>query len=107
MDCNVPFMLYTDFESILKLIDQQSREKMNKMKTERKGKTPYTEKINTPVPSGWCVRNIFSAYGDVPDPLKMYLGKDLSGLDKLVSNLDDDQCKHLKDFTGERKFLGL
>ena len=44
---------------------------MNTMKTEGKGKAPYTEKINTHVPSEWCVHSAF-AYGDVPDPLKMY-----------------------------------
>ena len=48
---------------------------MNTMKTERKGKAPHTEKINTHVPSRWRVHSTF-AYGDVPDPLKMYRGKD-------------------------------
>ena len=67
----VPFMLYADFESILKPVDKQYREKMKKMKAEKKGKTLYTEKINTHVPSGWCVHSTF-AYGDVPDPLKTY-----------------------------------
>ena len=41
----------------------------------RKSKTPYTEKINTHVPSRWCVHSTFS-YGDVPDLLKIYWGKD-------------------------------
>ena len=72
---NVPLVLYADFESILKPVDEKYTEKMNKMKTDRKGKTPYTEKINTHVPSGWCVHITF-AYGDVPDPLKMYHSKD-------------------------------
>ena len=40
-------MLYADFESILKPVDGQYREKMNTMKAEGKGKIPYTEKINT------------------------------------------------------------
>ena len=31
-------MLYADFESILKPVDEQYREKMNQMKAERKGK---------------------------------------------------------------------
>ena len=45
---------------------------MNKMKTgKKKGKTPYTEKIITHVLSGWSAHITF-AYGDVPDPLKMY-----------------------------------
>ena len=67
-------MLYADFESILKRIDERYGEKMNTVKAERKGKIPYTEKINTHLPSGWCVHSTF-AYGDVPDPLKMYRGK--------------------------------
>ena len=46
---------------------------MNTMKTEKKGKAPYTEKIKTHVPSGLCVHSTF-AYGDVPAPLKMYRG---------------------------------
>ena len=48
---------------------------MNIMKTDRKGKASYTEKINTHVLSGWCVHSTF-AFGDAPDPLKMYQGKD-------------------------------
>ena len=71
----VPFMLYTDFESILKPVDERYRDKMNTMKAERKGKVSYTEKINTHVPSGWCVQSNF-AYGDAPNPLKMYRGKE-------------------------------
>ena len=71
----VPFMLYTDFESILKPVDERYRDRMNTMKAGSKGKVSYTEKINTHVPSGWCVNSTF-AYGDVPDPLKMYRGKD-------------------------------
>ena len=45
------------------------------MKSDRKVKTPYIEKINTQVPPRWCVHSTF-AYGDVPDPLKVYRGKD-------------------------------
>ena len=67
----LPFILYADFESILKPVDERCRDKMNTMKTERKRKAPYTEKINTHVPSGWFVHITF-AYGHVPDPLKMY-----------------------------------
>ena len=39
-------MMYADFESILKLVDEQYRDKMNTMKAGRKGKAPYTEKID-------------------------------------------------------------
>ena len=65
----VPFMLYSDFESILKPVDEWYRDRMNIMKTERKSKTSYTEKIYTHVPSGWCAHSTF-AYGDVSDPFK-------------------------------------
>ena len=64
-------MLYADFESILKPVDERYKDRMNAMTTERKCKVPHTEKINTHVPSGWCVRSTF-AYGDISDPLKMY-----------------------------------
>ena len=64
-------MLYADFKSILSPVDERCRNKMNTMKTEKKGNAPYTEKINTYIPSGWYVHSTF-AYGDVPDPLKIY-----------------------------------
>ena len=80
-------MLYADFESILRLVDEVYKDKMNIMKAERKGKASYTEKINTHVPSGWCVRSTF-AYGDVPDPLKMYRGKDC--VEKFVEYLEEE-----------------
>ena len=46
----VPFMLYADLESTLKPVDERYRDKMNTMKTERKGKASYREKINTHIP---------------------------------------------------------
>ena len=51
------------------------------------GKSPYTEKINTHVPSGWCVHSTFS-YGDVPDLLKMYQGKDY--VEKSVEYIEEE-----------------
>ena len=66
-------MLYADFESIVKPVNELYREAMNRMKAGRKGKAPYMEKISKHVPSGWFVHSTF-AYGD--DPLKMYRGKD-------------------------------
>lgn len=68
-------MVYADLKSILKPVGKQYREKMNKKKTEQKGRTPYTETMNTHVPSGCCVHNTF-ACGDDSDPLKMCRGKD-------------------------------
>ena len=82
----VPFMLYADFESILKPVDERCRDSMNTIKTERKGKASYTEKINTHVPSGWCVYSAF-AYGDVSDPLKMYRVKDC--VEKFVEYIEE------------------
>ena len=38
----VPFILYADFESILKPVSEQYRDKMNTMKAGRKGKASYT-----------------------------------------------------------------
>ena len=83
----VPFMLYADFESILKPVDERYRYKMNRMKAGRKGKTSYSEKINTHVPSGWCVHSTF-AYGDVPNPLKMYRSKDC--VEKFVEYIEEE-----------------
>ena len=71
----LPFILYVDFVSIAKSVDEWYREKMNRMKANRKGKASYTKKTSKHVRSGWCVHSTF-AYGDVLDPLKMYRGKD-------------------------------
>ena len=62
----LPFMLHAYFESILKPVDEWYMDKMNRMKTERKGKASYTENINRHVPSGCCVYTTI-AYGEVPE----------------------------------------
>ena len=62
----LPFMLHAYFESILKPVDEWYMDKMNRMKTARKGKASYTENINRHVPSGCCVYTTI-AYGEVPD----------------------------------------
>ena len=46
----VSFMLYTDFQGILKPFDERYTDKMNTMKAERKDKALYTEKVFTHVP---------------------------------------------------------
>ena len=69
-------MLYADFESILKPVDERCRNKMNTMKTERKGKALYTEKIN------------HITCGDVPDPLKMYRCKDC--VEKILEYIEEE-----------------
>ena len=43
-------MLNADFKGILKPTDERYRDKMNRMKTGRKGKASYTEKISRHVP---------------------------------------------------------
>ena len=80
-------MLYADFESILKPVDERCKDKMNTMKAERKGKAPYTEKTNTHIPSAWCVHSTF-LYGDVPNPLKMYWSKDC--VEKFVEYIEEE-----------------
>ena len=60
---------------------------MSTMKAERKGKAAYTKKINTHIPLGWCVHSTF-AYGDVPDPLKMYQSKD--PVEKFVEHIEEE-----------------
>ena len=42
---------HSDFESILKPVDERYKDKINTMKAERKGRKSYTEKINTHGPS--------------------------------------------------------
>ena len=86
----VSFMLHADFESILKPVDDRYRDKINTMKAERKGRTPYTEKIDTHVPSRWCVHRTF-AYEDVPESLKMYQGKDC--VERFVQHIAEEVKK--------------
>ena len=88
-------MLHADFESTLKPVDEGYRDKMNTMKTERKGKAPYTEKINTHAPSGWCVLSTF-AYGDVSDHLKMYRGEDC--VEKFAEYIEEESKRLYETF---------
>ena len=83
----ISYMLCADFESILKPVNERYRDKLNTVKTDGKGKVLYTEKINTHVPSGWCIHSTF-AYGDFPDPLKMYRGKDC--VEKCVECIEEE-----------------
>ena len=55
----VPFIMYVDFELILKPIQGPNPEPMG----------PYTSKVSKHSPSGWCVYSKF-AYGEDKDPLK-------------------------------------
>ena len=102
----VPFMLYVDFESILKPADERYRDKMNTVKAGTKGtksKAQYTEKINTHVLPGWCVHSTF-AYGDVANPLKMYRGKDCE--EKFVEYIEQ-KVKRLYTLFPQQAMTGL
>ena len=61
----VPFIMYTDFESILEPIQGPSNNP----------RISSTRGVNVHTPSGWCVQPKF-AYGEVNNPLKLYRGKD-------------------------------
>ena len=61
----VPFIMYTDFESILEPIHG----------LENNPRISTTRGINVHTPSGWCVQSEFP-YREVKDPLKLYGGKD-------------------------------
>ena len=61
----VPFIMYADFELILKPIQGPNPVSMG----------PYTSEVTKHSPSGWCVYRKF-AYGEVKDPFKLYRGKD-------------------------------
>ena len=61
----VPFIMYADFESILKPIQGAGNDPM----------IFCSRGVNNHVPSGWCVCSEFS-HGKVENPLKLYRGKD-------------------------------
>ena len=61
----VPFIMYADFESILKPIQGPGNNP----------RISSTRGINNHIPSGWCVCSKF-AYGKVENPLKLYRGED-------------------------------
>ena len=61
----VPFIMYTDFESILEPIQGPNPEPTG----------PYTSEVTKHSPSVWCVYSKFE-YGEVKDPLRLYRGKD-------------------------------
>ena len=61
-----PYIMYTDFESILEPMDPVEPGSFNQ---------PYTNEVNHHTPSGWSVYSKFS-YGDVDNLLRTYRGKD-------------------------------
>ena len=85
---NVPFIIHTDFESILEPMGPQDSGSL-KGPAGTQGSTPsdpiespnpnpnqpYTNEVNRHTPSGWCVYSKFT-YGDVDNPLRLHRGKD-------------------------------
>ena len=61
----VPFVMYADFEAILKPTKEFNFSP----------DAPYIKEINQHIPSGFCVYSKF-AYGDVKDRSKLYTGRD-------------------------------
>ena len=60
----VSFIMYADFESILKLIQGLVNDLT----------ISSTREVNNHVPSGWCICSEFT-YGEVKDPLRLYRGR--------------------------------
>ena len=61
----VPFIMYSDFESLLEPIQGSNKNPSG----------PWATVTNNHIPSGWCVYSEF-AYGVVQNPLTLYRGKD-------------------------------
>ena len=78
--------MYADFESILEPMEKNSKGRVNKH-----------------VPSGWCVYSKF-AYGDVPDPLKAYRGKDC--VESFLDHIEAE-AKRLHSLFPEQPMLPL
>ena len=72
----VPFMIYADFEVILKPIQDLSPDPSK----------PYTKEVNQHIPSGYCIYSKF-AYGKVENPLRLYRSED--SVEKF--------CDHIKE----------
>ena len=72
----VPFIMYADFESILKPMGSQSLGLLSDPLESPypNPNQPYTHEVNQHMPSGWCVYSKFT-YGDVDNPLRLYGGK--------------------------------
>ena len=91
----VPFIMYTDFESILELMDPVEPGSPSQ---------PYTNEVNQHTPSGCCVYSKF-AYGDVDDPLRLYRGKDC--IETFCNYIKGEACSCITCFTSYLWILQL
>ena len=73
----VPFIMYTDFESILEPMGPQGPGSLSDPieSPNPNPNQPYTNEVNQHTPSGWCVYSKFT-YRDVDNLLRLYRGKD-------------------------------
>ena len=81
----VPFMMYADFEAILKPIQGPSPDP----------EEPYTKEVNQHMPSGFCVYSKF-AYGEVESPLRLYRGEDC--VEKFCGHIREEAKRLYKTF---------
>ena len=86
----VPFVMYAEFEAILKPTKGFNFHR-NK---------PYTKEINQHIPSGFCVNSTF-AYGD---PLKLYRGENCV---KVFCNYIGNEAKRLYHMFPEKPMNNL
>ena len=84
----VPFIMYTDFESILEPIQGPG----NYLRISSTGG------VNVQMPSGWCIYSHF-AYGKVTNPLKEYRGKDC--VSKFCEHITAEAHRLYESFPGK------
>ena len=89
----VPFVMYADFEAILKPTKE----------TNFNPDAPYTKEINKYIPSGFCVNSVF-AYGEVENPLKLYRGEDC---EEVFCNYVENEAKGLYHMFPEKPMKPL
>ena len=81
----VPFIMYADYESILKPIQGP----------ENNPRISSTRGINNHIPSGWCVCSEF-AYGKVENSLKLYHGEDC--ITKFCDHINEEAHRLYQSF---------
>ena len=77
----VPFVMYADFEAILKPMKESNFNP----------EASYTKEINQHIPSGFCLNSVF-AYGEVENPLKLSRGEDCG---EVFCNCIENEAKRL------------
>ena len=89
----VPFIMYADFEAIVKPIKGPSPNP----------KESYTKEINQHIQSSFCVNSTFT-YGKVEIPLKLYRGEDCV---EVFCNYIENEAKRLYHMFPEKPMKPL